>query len=81
LKASFISREYLISANLASGRPDDLGDVDAIRKAAEGQRPKAIKKSYPKAALIIKSKVRSFAPSSIRAFPDLPLRYASTHEG
>jgi hypothetical protein len=37
LKASFISREDLIAAKLASGRPQDLADVDAIRKAAESQ--------------------------------------------
>ena len=33
LKASFISREDLIAAKLASARPQDLADVDAIRKA------------------------------------------------
>jgi len=32
LKASFISREDLIAAKLAAGRPQDLADVDAIRK-------------------------------------------------
>ena len=37
LNASFISREDLIAGKLASGRPQDLADVDAIRKAAEGQ--------------------------------------------
>ena len=37
LKACFISREDLIAAKLASGRPQDLADVDAIRKAAESQ--------------------------------------------
>lgn len=41
LKASFISRENLIAAKLASGRPQDLADVDAIRKAAESLRPEA----------------------------------------
>ena len=44
LKASFISREDLIAAKLASGRPQDLADVDAIRKAAESQRHEAPKK-------------------------------------
>ena len=34
LNASFISREDLITAKLAAGRPQDLADVDAIRKAA-----------------------------------------------
>ena len=44
LKANFISREDLIAAKLASGRPQDLADVDAIRNAAESQRPDAKKK-------------------------------------
>ncbi len=39
LKANFISREDLISAKLASGRTQDLADVEAIRKAAESERP------------------------------------------
>ena len=38
LTACFISSEYLIVAKLASGRPQDLADVDAIRRAAESQR-------------------------------------------
>lgn len=38
LRASFISREDLISAKLASGRPQDIADVDAIRKALESQQ-------------------------------------------
>ena len=41
LKASFISREDLIAAKLASGRPQDIADVEAIRKAAESQRPES----------------------------------------
>lgn len=41
LKANFISRDDLIAAKLASGRLQDLADVDAIRKAAESlQRDK-----------------------------------------
>jgi hypothetical protein len=44
LKASFISRDDLIPAKLASGRAQDLADVEAIRKAAESQRPRAKKK-------------------------------------
>jgi hypothetical protein len=36
-KAFFISRDDLIATKLASGRPQDLADVDAIRKAAENQ--------------------------------------------
>ena len=35
LKASFISREDLIAAKLAAGRPQDLADVAAIRKAQQ----------------------------------------------
>jgi hypothetical protein len=38
LKATFISRDDLIAAKLASGRPQDLADVDAIRRATESQR-------------------------------------------
>jgi Nucleotidyl transferase of unknown function (DUF2204) len=45
LKANFISREDLIAAKLASGRPQDLADVDAIRNAAESQWPDVKKKS------------------------------------
>ena len=33
LKVNFISRDDLIAAKLASARPQDLADVDAIRKA------------------------------------------------
>ena len=33
LTAEFISRDDLIAAKLASGRPQDLADVDAIRQA------------------------------------------------
>src|ERR1035441_4458681 len=44
LKAFFISRDDLIAAKLAAARPQDLADVDAIHKAAESQRPEAIKK-------------------------------------
>jgi hypothetical protein len=43
LKANFISREDLITAKLAAGRPQDLADVEAIRKAEEAQ-PKGMKK-------------------------------------
>jgi len=44
LKAIFISREDLIAGKLASGRPQDLADVDAIRKAAESLAPQSTKK-------------------------------------
>jgi hypothetical protein len=45
LKANFISADDLIASKLASGRPQDLADADAIRKAAESKRPEANKKS------------------------------------
>jgi hypothetical protein len=45
LRASFISREDLIAAKLASGRPRDLADVDEVRKATESQRPEGAKKT------------------------------------
>jgi hypothetical protein len=35
LTAFFISRDDLIAAKLASGRPQDLADVSAIQKAAQ----------------------------------------------
>jgi hypothetical protein len=38
-KALFISSADLVAAKLAAGRPQDLADVDAIRKAAESQAP------------------------------------------
>jgi hypothetical protein len=38
LTAFVISREDLVTAKLASGRPQDLADVDAVRKAEESQR-------------------------------------------
>ena len=38
LKAFFMCREDLISAKLASGRPQDLADVDALRKS-KAQEP------------------------------------------
>ncbi len=41
LKANFISAADLIASKLASGRPQDLADADAIRKTAESQRPGA----------------------------------------
>jgi hypothetical protein len=47
LKASFISREDLIAGKLASGRPQDLADVDAIRKAAESECQQPAKKKPP----------------------------------
>ena len=41
LRATFISAADLIASKLASGRPQDLADADAIRKAAESKRPEA----------------------------------------
>ena len=37
LKAFFISSDHLIRNKLASGRPQDLADVAALRKAEEGR--------------------------------------------
>ncbi len=41
LRAFFISRDDLIAAKLAAARPQDLADVDAIRKATESERAEA----------------------------------------
>jgi len=40
LQAFFISKDDLIAAKLASGRPQDLADVDAIQKALQSREPK-----------------------------------------
>jgi Nucleotidyltransferase of unknown function (DUF6036) len=45
LRASFISREDLIAAKLASGRPRDLADVDEMRKATESQGTQGARKN------------------------------------
>jgi hypothetical protein len=47
LTASFISREDLIAAKLAAGRPQDIADVAALRKAADAQKPGAATKTQP----------------------------------
>jgi hypothetical protein len=39
LKSTLISHEDLITAKLAAGRPQDLADVDAIRRVEQAQRP------------------------------------------
>ncbi len=39
LQAFFISRDDLVAAKLAAARPQDLADVDAIRRAAASQQP------------------------------------------
>ena len=44
VKANFISRADLVTSKLAAGRPQDLADVDAIRKAEEAQKPDPLKK-------------------------------------
>ena len=38
LKANFISAQDLIASKLASGRPQDLADADAVQKAMASQR-------------------------------------------
>ena len=38
LTAAFIGSEDLIAAKLAAGRPQDIADVAALRKAAEGKK-------------------------------------------
>jgi hypothetical protein len=40
LVASFISAPDLITSKLAAGRPQDIADAEAIRKALETQSPK-----------------------------------------
>jgi hypothetical protein len=47
LKAFFISRADLVAAKLASGRPQDLADVDAIRKATESRPVQSTKTKPP----------------------------------
>ena len=39
LTVHFISRADLIAAKVAAGRPQDIADVAALRKAAESQGP------------------------------------------
>jgi hypothetical protein len=45
--ANFLSREDLIAAKLASGRLQDLADVEAIRKAVESRAPRGARKNPP----------------------------------
>jgi hypothetical protein len=47
LKANFISREDLMAAKLAAARPQDIADVDALRKAEESQGPRSLKQPRP----------------------------------
>lgn len=44
LKAEFLSADDLIASKLATGRPQDLADVAAIRRAQERPRPRAAKR-------------------------------------
>jgi hypothetical protein len=44
LMANFISADDLIASKLAAGRPQDIADADAIRKAAESQGLKLTKR-------------------------------------
>jgi len=45
LRANFISREDLLAAKRAAGRPQDLADIEAIEKAAKSQKPKLSRKN------------------------------------
>ncbi len=47
LKAFFISKDDLIAAKLAAGRPQDLADVGAVQKATESQGPRSAKSKAP----------------------------------
>jgi len=49
LKAFFISRDDLVAAKLAARRPQDLADVEAIRKTTESEVPQSAKKKRPEA--------------------------------
>jgi hypothetical protein len=48
LKAFFISAPDLIAAKLAAGRPQDIADVEAIRKAGEARKQQTAKKHLEK---------------------------------
>ena len=47
LSAFFISKDDLIAAKLASGRPQDLADVSAIQKALQSQQPEPSEEQPP----------------------------------
>ncbi|MFZ0594588.1 MAG: nucleotidyl transferase AbiEii/AbiGii toxin family protein [Bryobacteraceae bacterium] len=49
LKVFVISAEDFIANKIAAGRPQDVADVDAVRKAAASQRPETAKKKPPAA--------------------------------
>jgi hypothetical protein len=48
LKANFISADDLVAAKLAAGRPQDIADVDAIRKATASQVTRPARKKRPR---------------------------------
>ena len=47
-KAFFISKDDLIAAKLASGRPQDLADVSAVQKAIESLQRKPSGLDFPR---------------------------------
>jgi hypothetical protein len=47
LAAYFISNADLIAAKVAAGRPQDIADVAALRKAVESQPPPELKPDGP----------------------------------
>jgi hypothetical protein len=51
LTAWFISSPDLMAAKLAAGRPQDIADVAALRKAAESQAPRSTRKEPPESKL------------------------------
>ena len=57
LKANFISADDRIVAKLAAGRPQDIADADAMRKAAGDQVSRPAKKLRNWTALISEGKV------------------------
>jgi hypothetical protein len=58
LKAAFISADDLIAAKSASGRAQDLADVEALHRA--GERPVGTKQSTPR------SRAKTLAPKRSR---------------
>jgi hypothetical protein len=46
-KANFLSRDDLVANKIASGRQQDLADVEAIQKAAESRAPQGAKTKPP----------------------------------
>ncbi len=55
LKASFISKDDLIAAKLASGRTRDLADVEDIRAASQSVEPASPKKSPSNRTALIRA--------------------------